>query len=73
MYSAFGFHDSQPILIGLMVIMSFITAPYNALLDFLMTCLSRRYEFQADEFAVGLNRGAALKTALIKLNNDNLR
>ena len=30
LYTAFGFESSQPVLIGLMVILQFITAPYNA-------------------------------------------
>ena len=72
LYTAFGFPSEKPILIGLMVILQFITAPYNSLLDFCMTCLSRRFEFQADAFAVGLGKAKELKTALIKLNNDNL-
>jgi STE24 endopeptidase len=43
------------------------------LLNFGMTVLSRRFEFQADEFASKtLGRGEKLASALIKLNNDNL-
>ena len=72
LYEAFGFINERPLLIGLMIILQFITAPYNALLDFAMTCLSRRFEFQADAFAVNLGKGKDLRTALIKLNNDNL-
>jgi STE24 endopeptidase len=37
-----------------------------------MTALSRRFEFQADEFASKLGRSATLRSALIKLNSDNL-
>ncbi len=72
LYTAFGFPDERPVLIGLMIILQFIAAPYNAVLDFCMTCLSRRFEFQADSFAVGLGKGQQLRTALVKLNNDNL-
>jgi len=72
LYSAFGFPDEKPILIGLMIILQFIAAPYNAVLDFCMTFLSRKFEFQADAFAASLGRAASLKTALVKLNNDNL-
>lgn len=72
LYSAFGFTNSQPVLIGLMIVLQFILAPYSALVNFLMTMLSRRYEFQADQFAASLGRSADLGTALIKLNNDNL-
>ena len=35
LYTAFGFQDGErPVLIGLMIILQFITAPYNAVLDF---------------------------------------
>ena len=37
-----------------------------------MTALSRRFEFQADRFAFDLGRAAPLKSALVKLNVDNL-
>lgn len=37
-----------------------------------MTVLSRRFEFQADHFALSLGRSVALRSALIKLNRDNL-
>ena len=73
LYEAFGFTGGErPILIGLMVILQFLAAPYNAMLDFALTCLSRRFEFQADEFAVRMGKADRLKDALVKLNNDNL-
>ena len=74
LYEAFGFDEGEkPILLGLMIVLQFIAAPYNAVLDFAMTCLSRRFEFQADEFAAKeLKRAERLKDALVKLNNDNL-
>ncbi len=37
-----------------------------------MTLLSRKYEFEADNFAKYLRRSEPLKRALIKLNKDNL-
>ena len=37
-----------------------------------MTWLSRRFEFQADNFAKAMGRAADLKSALVKLNTDNL-
>jgi len=37
-----------------------------------MAILSRRKEFQADEFAVKLGYRKKLLDALVKLNNDNL-
>jgi len=74
LYTAFGFEEGEmPVLIGLMIILQFITAPYNTVLDFLMTALSRRFEFQADDFAATvLGRSEKLQSALVKLNNDNL-
>lgn len=41
-------------------------------MGFLMTVLSRRFEFQADEFGRKLGYGAKLQTALIKLHKENL-
>lgn len=37
-----------------------------------MTIVSRRFEFQADDFAKSLGKELYLKSALIKLNKDNL-
>ncbi|KAK9959730.1 hypothetical protein ABG768_009832 [Culter alburnus] len=72
LFMAFGFHDTQPTLIGLMIIFQFIFSPYNELLSFCLTVLSRRFEFQADAFARGMGRSSELYSALIKLNKDNL-
>ena len=88
LYDAFGFFDTRPVYIGLIIIFQvpdvillkrlflspfaesrlelqialaslfqFIFAPYKELLSFLMTCISRKFEFEADEFAVGLGKG----------------
>lgn len=40
--------------------------------QFLMVQLTRRFEYQADNFARRLRRGPALRTALTKLQKDNL-
>ncbi|XP_028937320.1 CAAX prenyl protease 1 homolog [Ornithorhynchus anatinus] len=72
LFAAFGFYDSQPTLIGLMIIFQFIFSPYNELLSFGLTVLSRRFEFQADAFAKELGKAKDLYSALIKLNQDNL-
>ncbi|KAH9519400.1 CAAX prenyl protease 1 [Bulinus truncatus] len=71
LYSAFGF-NTQPTLIGLIIIFQFIFAPYNEILSFIVTYITRQFEFQADAFARGKNRSVALRSALIKLNEDNL-
>jgi len=72
LYRAFGFHNSQPAFIGLILVMQFVFAPYNEVLGFLMTMFSRYNEFQADAFAKGLGYTRLLKSALVKLNTDNL-
>ncbi|XP_077296425.1 CAAX prenyl protease 1 homolog isoform X3 [Arctopsyche grandis] len=73
LYTALGFAPGvQPILVGLVTVLQMILAPYNALLSFAMTILSRKLEFQADNFAIKLGHSKFLKNALIKLNSDNL-
>jgi len=72
LYHAFGFMDSKPVFIGLLIIFQYIFSPYNELLSFCLIVLSRQFEFQADAFAKYLGRTEALKSALIKLNIDNL-
>ncbi|XP_029475444.1 CAAX prenyl protease 1 homolog isoform X1 [Rhinatrema bivittatum] len=72
LFAAFGFYDHQPTLIGLMIIFQFIFSPYNEVLSFCLTVLSRRFEFQADAFARNLGKAKDLYSALIKLNKDNL-
>ncbi|XP_062863298.1 CAAX prenyl protease 1 homolog [Trichomycterus rosablanca] len=72
LFTAFGFLDSQPTLIGLLIIFQFIFSPYNEVLSFCLTVLSRRFEFQADAFAQAMGRSVELCSALIKLNKDNL-
>ncbi|XP_050393950.1 CAAX prenyl protease 1 homolog [Patella vulgata] len=71
LFTAFGF-NTQPTLIGLLIIFQFVFSPYNEILSFCMTALSRKFEFQADAFAKKLQRATALRSALIKLNKDNL-
>lgn len=70
-YAAFGF-NTKPVLIGLIIILQFIFAPYNELVSFLMTALCRRFEFQADAFAKSLDKAKYLKSSLVKLHKDNL-
>lgn len=73
LYQAFGFPEGEkPILIGMLIIFSYILAAYNAIISFGMTALSRRFEYQADAFAKELGYGKELIKALNKLNVDNL-
>ncbi|KAL1378416.1 hypothetical protein pipiens_015602, partial [Culex pipiens pipiens] len=73
LYQAVGFPPNvQPILIGFLVIVMYVLAPYNTVISFAMTILSRRFEYQADEFANGLGYSKELGKALVKLHIDNL-
>ncbi|XP_012250806.2 CAAX prenyl protease 1 homolog [Athalia rosae] len=72
MYTAFGFSDSQPILIGLIIVTTYILIPLNTLMGFLTNITSRAFEFQADNFAKILGHSIPLKSALVKLHKDNL-
>jgi len=72
LYESFGFVDEQPTLIGLVIVFQFIFSPYNELVGFLMTLLSRRFEFQADEFGKNLGYATQLQSALAKLHKENL-
>jgi STE24 endopeptidase len=85
LYTAFGF-NTQPTLIGLMIVFTYIMSPYNEvscvcihyrqhsfqLLSFMMTLMSRRMEFSADRFSTDLGYGSLLSSGLIKLGKDNL-
>lgn len=72
LYKAVGFYKIQPVLVGLFVVLQYVMMPYNTLLSFIMTCVSRRFEFQADNFAVELGKAEPLERALLQLNKDNL-
>lgn len=73
LYTSLGFPAGQePIIIGLIVVLQMILAPYNSILSFFATALSRKFEFEADNFAVSLNYPDELRSALIKLGKDNL-
>ncbi|XP_053984124.1 CAAX prenyl protease 1 homolog [Hylaeus anthracinus] len=72
MYEAFGFMDSQPTFIGLIIVTMYILIPINTIIQFVAVVIGRKFEFEADRFAKTLGRGAPLKRALIKLYKDNL-
>jgi len=72
LYQAFGFTKTQPILMGLLIIFQYVLSPYFELFSFALTALSRRFEFQADSYAVKLNHGDPLGRALKKLEIDNM-
>ncbi|XP_037083127.1 CAAX prenyl protease 1 homolog [Pollicipes pollicipes] len=72
LYRAFGFGQSMPVIAGLVIILQHVFAPYSTLFSVLVTMMSRRFEFQADQFGKQLGYAALLKAALIKLTADNL-
>ncbi|KAL5287992.1 ZMPSTE24 family protein [Megaselia abdita] len=72
-YLALGLpKGKKPILVGLLVILTYVLAAYNVVVHYLMTVLSRKFEYQADAFAKELGFADKLKDSLIKLNIDNL-
>ncbi|XP_050429390.1 CAAX prenyl protease 1 homolog [Adelges cooleyi] len=73
LYRAFGFYETtHPVIIGLAIIFQYVFSPYNTVISFAMTTLSRQLEFQADRFAKKLGFAKSLESGLIRLNNDNL-
>ena len=54
--------------------MGYFMAPVNEVIGIIMTMFSRHNEYQADEFALSLDKkhGELLKSALKKLQTDNL-
>ncbi|KAI0997146.1 CAAX prenyl protease 1 [Podosphaera aphanis] len=71
LYQSFGFHHEFPIIIGF-ILFSDILSPMDMIIKLLMNILTRRYEFQADNFAQGLGYSTALAQSLIKLQIQNL-
>lgn len=73
LYEAVGFtNGKQPIIIGFLVILTYVFAPFNTCVSFMMTLLSRKFEYQADSFAKQLGFASDLCKSLIKLHIDNL-
>lgn len=73
LYEAVGFtHGKQPIIVGFLVITMYVLAPFNTVVSFCMTLLSRKFEYQADAFAKQLGFASDLCKSLIKLHVDNL-
>lgn len=71
LYRAFGFHAHQPIIVGF-ILFGDVLAPMDTVVKLLMNVLSRKFEYQADEFAVGLGYSKDLARSLIKLQVQNL-
>lgn len=77
LFASFGFDprlataSPQPIVIGFMLF-QLVLDPLDTVVKFLLNALTRKYEYQADEFAVKLDKKDPLASALIKLHIDNL-
>lgn len=73
LYEAVGFtNGKQPIIVGFLVVIMYVLSPFNTVVSFLMTLLSRKFEYEADAFARQLGFSTDLCKSLIKLNIDNL-
>lgn len=70
LFQSFGF-DTQPVLIGL-ILFQHTVMPIQHLVSFGLNLVSRAFEFQADAFAKKLGYGKALKSGLIKMQEENL-
>lgn len=71
LYESFGFHNQQPIMIGFLLF-SDALVPMDAVLKLFMNILSRKFEFQADAFALKLGYSDKLAQSLLKLQIENL-
>eukprot|EP00892_Ulva_mutabilis_P010597 jgi/Ulvmu1/790/UM010_0164.1 len=68
--AAFGFTRSRPVIVSLMLF-SMVSGPLDKLISWLFNLLSRRYEFQADAFAVKMKHAPELQEALKNLDKEN--
>lgn len=71
LYQDFGFYNEMPIIIGFSLF-SDALSPLDTVVKLFMNVLSRRFEFQADEFAKKLGYKTELAKSLIKLQIQNL-
>lgn len=71
LYADFGFIKERPIIIGFLLF-SDALAPMDLIIKLGMNIISRRFEFQADEFARNLGYKKELAASLIKLQIQNL-
>ncbi|XP_044757095.1 CAAX prenyl protease 1 homolog isoform X2 [Coccinella septempunctata] len=66
-YEAFGFHESTPVLVGIMITVQYVMLPYNILTAFTLMSWTRSCEYEADTFAVQLGMKYEIERALIKI------
>lgn len=71
LYSSFGFHTQHPVIVGFLLFNDALS-PMDTVIHLIINSLSRKWEFQADEFAKDLGYETQLCTGLIKLHKQNL-
>ena len=71
LYSSFGFTDNQPAIVGL-VLYWIIKEPISTATRFVTNIFSRKFEYQADEFAKSLGYQDELSKSLLKLDINSL-
>lgn len=69
-YYSFGFTQTQPIIVGLLLF-QYIFTPVEMFAGFLMSWQSRQHEFEADAFAHSLGHNADLQSGLLKIHIEN--
>lgn len=70
LFAEFGFVDAQPVIMAFMLF-SMVMGPVDQLIGWVSNLVSRRFEFQADAFAVGMRSGTSLVEALKILDKEN--
>lgn len=71
LYDAFGFTNEQPIMIGFLLFNE-VLSPTDSLVKLMMNILTRKMEFEADDFSLKLGYANELASSLIKLQIQNL-
>lgn len=71
LYTSFGFVNQQPILIGFMLFND-ILQPVECLMTFVQNLVSRKHEYEADEYANECGYSEELCRSLLKLSKENL-
>jgi hypothetical protein len=70
LYESFGFTHAKPAVIAL-VLFGYLSAPIDEVLHVVSNAISRRFEFQADAYALGLGMGRQLRSGLLHLEGTN--
>ncbi|KAG8346907.1 putative CAAX prenyl protease N terminal five membrane helices Peptidase family M48 [Trypanosoma vivax] len=70
MYRQFGFTDTSPV-IGFELFTQIVLGPVMTLLGYSLTLLTRKFEFQADRYAMAAGYGDALRRGLFILHKEN--